>query len=59
MIKQQFNGKFISFTVILQEISITTATAHIFVDNKLGFRKIPFKLWTSYKNCFALKGKNE
>ena len=37
MIKQQFNGKFISFALILQETSITTATAHIFVNNKLGF----------------------
>ena len=48
MIKQQFNGKFISFAIILQnETSSTTATAHIIVNNKLGFRKIPFKLWTS------------
>ena len=48
MIKQQFNGKFISFALILQdETSITTTTAHIFVDNKLGFRKIPLKLQIS------------
>ena len=35
MIKQQFNGKFISFALRLLETSITTATAtHIFVlDN--------------------------
>ena len=44
MIKQQFNGKIISFALILQdETSITTTTAHIFVDNKLGFRKISLK----------------
>ena len=51
MIKQQFNGKFISFAIILQnETSSTTAIAHIIVNNKLGFRKIPFKLWT-YAMC--------
>ena len=44
MIKQQFNGKIISFGLSLQdETSITTTTAHIFVDNKLGFRKISLK----------------
>jgi hypothetical protein len=35
MIKQQFNGKFISFALRLPETSITTATAaHIFVIDK-------------------------
>ena len=44
MIKQQFNGKIVSFGLSLQdETSITTTTAHIFVDNKLGFRKISLK----------------
>jgi len=49
MIKQQFNGKFISFALILQQTSITTATAHIFVDNKRGFRKITCNLEGSGK----------
>jgi hypothetical protein len=46
MIKQQFNGEFISFSLRLPETSITTATAaHIFdLNNKLGSRKMPLKL---------------